>query len=75
MNALARSVVNRLLHEPTLRMKEMRDDRVHARMALVRELFGLSTEGETADAAPGTGPVADVRELPRSAAQGNARPA
>jgi hypothetical protein len=25
-------------------MKEMRDDRVHARMALVRDLFGLSAE-------------------------------
>jgi glutamyl-tRNA reductase len=76
IEAMARSVVNRLLHEPTLRMKEMRDDRVHARMALVRELFGLSTEeGTSARAAPATGSVAEVRELPsRSAAQGGARP-
>jgi glutamyl-tRNA reductase len=44
IDALARAVVNRLLHEPTVRMKEMRDDRVHARMALVRDLFGLSAE-------------------------------
>jgi glutamyl-tRNA reductase len=44
IDALARALVNRLLHEPTLHMKELRDDRVHARMALVRELFGLSTE-------------------------------
>ncbi len=44
IDALARAVVNRLLHEPTLKMKEMRDDRVHARMALVRDLFGLSEE-------------------------------
>ena len=29
-------------------MKEMRDDRVHARMALVRDLFGLSDEDELA---------------------------
>jgi glutamyl-tRNA reductase len=42
--ALARKVVNRLLHDPTLRMKELRDDRVHMRMALVRELFGLEDE-------------------------------
>jgi hypothetical protein len=48
IDALARAVVNRLLHEPTVRMKEMRDDRVHARMALVRDLFGLSDEGELA---------------------------
>ena len=44
VEALARAVSNRLLHEPTLRMKELRDDRVHARMALVRELFGLEVD-------------------------------
>ncbi|MGI8714954.1 MAG: glutamyl-tRNA reductase [Solirubrobacteraceae bacterium] len=44
IDAVARAVVNRLLHEPTLRMKEMRDDRVHARMALVRDLFGLTAQ-------------------------------
>ncbi len=55
VDAVARAVVNRLLHEPTLRMKEMRDDRVHARMALVRDLFGLSV-GE--DALAGSGDVA-----------------
>ena len=45
VQAIARSLVNRILHEPTVRMKELRDDRVHARMALVRELFDLE-EGE-----------------------------
>jgi glutamyl-tRNA reductase len=69
VEAVARAVVNRLLHEPTRTMKEMRDDRVHARMALVRELFGLSAD----EAALGTGPdelaeepeppLAQVREL------------
>ena len=44
MQALARALVSRILHEPTMRMKDIRDDRVHARMALVRELFGLSRE-------------------------------
>ena len=44
IDALARAVVNRLLHDPTLRMKELRDDRVHARMALVRELFALEVD-------------------------------
>ena len=47
VDAIARAIVNRLLHEPTLKMKEMRDDRVHARMALVRDLFGLDAETET----------------------------
>jgi glutamyl-tRNA reductase len=46
VDAIARSLVNRLLHEPTLKMKELRDDRVHARMALVRELFGLGSDGQ-----------------------------
>ena len=44
IDALAHAVVNRLLHDPTVRMKELRDDRVHARMALVRELFGLAAD-------------------------------
>jgi glutamyl-tRNA reductase len=44
IEAVARTVVQRLLHEPTVRMKEFRDDRVHARMQLVRELFGLDDE-------------------------------
>jgi len=42
VDLIARTVVNRLLHEPTLQMKAMHDDRIHARMALVRDLFGLS---------------------------------
>jgi glutamyl-tRNA reductase len=63
VDAVARAVVNRLLHEPTLQMKTMHDDRVHARMALVRDLFGLTVEegvpaGEALDAA-----LADDGEL------------
>ncbi len=50
IEAVARTVVQRLLHEPTVRMKELRDDRVHARMQLVRELFGL--DDEDADLTP-----------------------
>jgi glutamyl-tRNA reductase len=67
VDAVARAIVNRLLHEPTVRMKELRDDRVHARMALVRELFGLSAE-EAADVATEDSteqPLAEVRRLPR----------
>ncbi len=72
VDAIARTVVNRLLHVPTLQMKDMHDDRVHARMALVRELFGLSVQegvsgvveepiAELADR------LAEVRQLPRRA--------
>ena len=67
IDALARAVVNRLLHDPTLRMKELRDDRVHARMALVRELFALEVDEVAGSAAghPGEEPerLAEVREL------------
>ena len=65
VDAVARAIVNRLLHEPTLQMREMRDDRVHARMALVRELFGLSADEQALDAGEQQ-PLAEIRELPRS---------
>jgi glutamyl-tRNA reductase len=44
VDAVAKAIVNRLLHDPTARMKDLDDGRVHARMAIVRELFGLSVE-------------------------------
>ena len=47
IDALARAIVNRLLHDPTARLKELRDDRVHARMALVRDLFGWRSRRAT----------------------------
>jgi glutamyl-tRNA reductase len=65
VDAVARAIVNRLLHEPTLQMREMRDDRVHARMALVRELFGLSADEPALDAGEQQS-LAEIRELPRS---------
>ena len=78
VDALARAIVNRLLHEPTLQMKAMHDDRIHARMALIRELFGLSVDegvpaaDELADM-PGE-ELAQVRELPaRASARGPRR--
>jgi glutamyl-tRNA reductase len=66
VDALARALVNRLLHDPTARMKELRDDRIHARMALVRDLFGLSVEdGAFAELPELEDEVAEVRELRR----------
>jgi glutamyl-tRNA reductase len=69
VDAIARAIVNRLLHDPTVRMKELRDDRVHARMALVRDLFGLAEEelgeGAVADADVAQDELAEVRELPQ----------
>jgi glutamyl-tRNA reductase len=67
VEALARAVVNRLLHDPTTRIKELRDDRVHARMQLVRELFALEDEDDGLGAAePSRGEeLAEVRALPQ----------
>ena len=67
VDALARAVVNRLLHDPTVRMKELRDDRVHARMALVRDLFGLEGDEGAFGAEQPAEPeeLAEVRELRR----------
>ncbi len=68
IDAIARAIVNRLLHDPTTRMKELRDDRVHARMALVRDLFGLPEDelGDGAQAAAEEQPeLAEVRALPQ----------
>jgi glutamyl-tRNA reductase len=69
MEAMARSLVNRLLEQPTVKMKELRDDRVHARMALVRELFGLDASEQEYDEQSASSepqePLAEVRVLPQ----------
>jgi glutamyl-tRNA reductase len=57
VEALARSIVNRLLHEPTLKVKQGGPQR-HAHMHLLRELFGLVEEPLTTEAGE-----AEVREL------------
>lgn len=67
IGALAQAVVNRLLHEPTVRMKAIADDRVHLRMQVVRELFGLEDAPEGIEAEQ---PLAEVRALPRRDAPG-----
>jgi glutamyl-tRNA reductase len=60
VEAIAQAVVNRLLHEPTLRMKQLSDDdRVHLRTQVVRELFGLEEIVDEVDEQP----LADVRPL------------
>jgi glutamyl-tRNA reductase len=60
VEAMLRAAVKRLLHEPTERVKALDPERRHARLSLLRELFGL-------DEAPvGARPAAaEVRELRR----------
>jgi hypothetical protein len=63
-------------------MKTMHDDRVHARMAVIRDLFGLTVEegvpsGEALDAAlADDGPQlgAEIHELPARAVGNGSRP-
>ena len=67
VDAIARTIVTRLLHGPTARLKELRDDRVHARMAMIRDLFGLEVESgaDSAHAAAEepADELAEVRQL------------
>jgi glutamyl-tRNA reductase len=63
VEAIARAVTNRLLHEPTLRLRTLAEERRHGRLQLARELFGLD-DGAVVDT-PDTGQDADVRPLPR----------
>jgi glutamyl-tRNA reductase len=65
--AIARSVMNRLLHEPTLRLRTMSEGRSHGRLQIMRELFGLEGAPEAPDTAAGAGEQAIVRPLPRRA--------
>jgi glutamyl-tRNA reductase len=44
VEAIARAVVARLLHEPTIRLRSLSRERGHASLQLVRELFGLDDE-------------------------------
>jgi glutamyl-tRNA reductase len=41
IEAIARAVMSRLLHEPTIRLRSLSEARGHGSLELVRELFGL----------------------------------
>ncbi len=72
IEAVARAVMQRMLHEPTIRMKALEHGGGHGRLAVLRELFGLDEVPEeapgsaaaSADGAP-SGEPAEVRELRR----------
>ena len=63
VDAVARAIVNRLLHDPTARLRELRDDRVHTRAAIVRDLFALEDEDDRMAAPAEEQPLAEVREI------------
>ena len=63
VEAIARAVMSRLLHEPTIRLRSFGEDRSHASLELVRELFGLrEDEPAPQDTA---GELAEVHDLRR----------
>ncbi len=60
VEAIARSVMQRLLHEPTIRMKALEQGGGHGRLAVLRELFGLD---EVPEEAAGRS-AADAQDVP-----------
>jgi glutamyl-tRNA reductase len=67
VEAVARAVMSRLLHEPTIRLRSLSEDRGHASLEIVRELFGLREDPP----APATEELAEVHDL-RSRRDGSA---
>jgi len=57
VDAIARALMSRLLHEPTIRLRSPSEARGHASLQLVRELFGLR------DDAPSEDPSAELAEV------------
>jgi glutamyl-tRNA reductase len=70
VEAIARAVMARLLHEPTIRLRGLEGATGgaggHASLELVRELFALREEGEAAEQGEaGAGGLAEVHDLER----------
>jgi glutamyl-tRNA reductase len=62
VEAVAKAVMSRLLHEPTIRLRSLSEARGHASLELVRELFGLRDDASSEEAPPGE--LAEVHDLP-----------
>jgi len=63
VEAIARAVMSRLLHEPTIRLRSLSEDRGHASLELVRELFGLREDAPSEE--PPSTELAEVHDLRR----------
>jgi len=68
IEAVARAVMSRLLHEPTIRLRSLSEERGHASLELVRELFGLREDESSPQQAPNE--LAEVHDLPARAQEG-----
>jgi glutamyl-tRNA reductase len=66
IEAVARAVMSRLLHEPTIRLRSLSEERGHASLELVRELFGLrDDEGAEEQNRIPPAQLAEVHDLQR----------
>jgi glutamyl-tRNA reductase len=63
VEAIARAVMSRLLHEPTIRLRSLGEDGGHASLELVRELFGLREDPPSQQEPQGE--LAEVHDLRR----------
>jgi glutamyl-tRNA reductase len=72
VEAIARAVMSRLLHEPTIRLRSLSEDRGHANIELVRELFGLREDAP--DGERPSAELAEVHDLPVPARARGRRP-
>ncbi len=68
VEAIARAVMTRLLHEPTIRLRSLSADRGHASLEIVRELFGLQEDAPVEQ--PAGAELAEVHDLPARASDG-----
>lgn len=76
LDTIGRAIVNRLLHEPTLRLKRADDDDiVYAYTQTLRELFALDagSQNDVRSDAEGAAPTAEVTSLNERRKQGRAR--
>jgi glutamyl-tRNA reductase len=67
IEAIARAVMSRLLHEPTIRLRSLGEDRGHASLELVRELFALREDApsEEQGASELSSQLAEIHDLRR----------
>jgi len=63
VETIARAVMSRLLHEPTLRLRSLSQARGHASLQVVRELFGLREDAPPHEHS--SAELAEVHELRR----------
>ena len=68
VEAIARAVMSRLLHEPTIRLRSLSEDRGHASLELVRELFGLREDAPALERPANE--LAEVHDLPTRGPEG-----